>query len=396
MHKDGTRLAKRRDLCHEPLAKDIYFSPTYSPLVHVRDYQLGSCFRDWLIPSGSFQIHWESNKVTLEPVLKDVQIDHYRSRIWQTLMLNLEQIYRAHQQVNLCFSGGIDSMVVLAMVLHLDLLHRTKLVILRNWTQAHESCLHRDPIREHKLSMVLDQLRPRCSAIEQIDITIDSVQACAADFAQLRCYTTSTLLTREKNQAWIFGFHGNQLLLHKDIFAHEILIQSPEKSSQLADLYQSKNFYTTQLKDLHVHTDLIGIERRHLLNRPWSWFDHHNSNRIYAPLASHDMFDLCRRLDFSTLDIGFIADAVLARDIITMANQAWLMQFLHTESVHEIDNLENMQVCVENIDLKVPELNHHEEGLQWILEQCEIGRHTGIMPINSLVSVKNLQWISRQ
>lgn len=396
LNHDSTQLVKMRDLKTEPLSNQIYFSPTYSPLIHVRDSDLGSCFQGWKIPTGSYLLDQQNGLIIEDLLPTDIGLDTYREAVWETLIQNLTSVFHSHKEVNLSYSGGIDSMVVLAAIKHLGLMPRTNLVIVRNHTQTHHSCLHIDAVKQKKLHDTLARLRKQCRSITHIDIDQESVNLSAHDYNHLRCYITSTLMRNTCGQAWIFGFHGNQLLLHKDIFAYEILRRSPEKTNQLADLSRSQNFYTTQLLDLKLDMPWPGLEKRHLLNKPWHLFDHINGNRIYAPLGSDLLFDLCRRLDFSLLDLEFVAEARLAREIISRAGQDWLFDFVDSESIHEMDNLESMILDVDGIDIEIPQLNHDIDGLYWLREEQYQARSTGKIPINSLVSIKNLQWISQQ
>lgn len=394
-HSGTQRLAKFSDLKKEPLSREIYFSPTYSPLVHIKDTELGSCFKGWTMPSASVLLIDNGSQIHQKEISSDIDLGYYQDQLWQHINDNISKIYQKHQLVNLSYSGGIDSMVLLAMVTHLGLLHRTNIVVFKNQTQTDETCIHINPQRQNMMDEVLNRLKKLCHGVSAVNINLSAIIEGSDDFNKLRCYVTNMLVSQKPNQAWIFGFHGNQLLLHKDIFVHEILLKNPKQSSRLAEIQKSKNFYTASLEKVDLNQPLIGLQRRHFLVKPWHLLNGINNNFIYAPIGSDDyVFDLCRRLDFSKMDINVMADATMGRDFINYTEQSWMLDFLVTESLHEMDNLEQIQVPVENINLSIPDLNHDPEGLKWLFDQCQLAKSVGHIPINSLVSVKNLQWIS--
>lgn len=393
--KDGTAVGKLKELKYQPLSREIYFNPSNSPLISQKDQNLGSCLRDWIVPSAAYDIVHDGSTYTLSKNRSLVGLDDYRDKLWDGIKQNISQIYNQHQEVTLCYSGGIDSLVLLVTISYLGLTARTRLLTFSNLTQKHESCAHINPERKRSINQVLSHFEKRCLGVEYLELGIESVIRAANNYTRLRCYVTNELMHLYQNRAWIFGHHGNQLLLHKDIFAHEILIRQPNQWERLFKLKESDAFYTKSLANINEGDELVDLDRRHMLMKPWIALDNINGNKIYQPLGDDRMLAECRSLDFSKIDIDYIAHASLAKELIIMSGHEWLLSFLSSENLNDLDNLKDIVVPVKDLDLTIPNLHHDSEGLDWVDGQRDLALSSGFIPINSLVSIKNLQWINQ-
>lgn len=393
LHAESHRWARLNEIVDQPLSREIYFSPSYSPLIDVKNTALGSCFKGWIVPTASIDI-----ETGIEIFAKTTTIDEYTHAVHRSITKSVHDIYSNHQQVHLALSGGIDSVVLLSYVLELNYLDRTTIVIFENHSQSHSDCLHQNISRQNDLDNLCGGLGHTDIKREIIEMP-DLIAAANHSFGALRCYVTHALMSRYQSCAWMFGYHGNQLLLHKEVFLDEIMYRAPNKKSLIKTAISKKNFYTQSLRNYRFDRELAPLHQHHLLLKPWQEMNAINNNLIYAPIGHDDiLFDLCRTIDFSLCDPEVITDALVARCLIRKNGQEWLLDHISTESTRDLDNLEHVEVPVRDLDptlLEIPHnLNHDKEGLDWIADESNRAKTTGYIALNTLVSLRNLSWIA--
>lgn len=386
------------DLIKEPLARDIYFSPSRSPLLDLYDSHKGTCFSGWIIPTPSY-IFINDDVTTLE---KNLMVDAYTESLYQRIDQRITEIYDRHESVTLSYSGGIDSIVLLSFIKRLNLLKRTDIIVYENLTQTHESCIHIDPYKKDCINHVLDLMKNQVRDIRWLDINIAEVAETfnKGTLDHMCCYTTATLLKHAQTDACMFGWHGNQILLHKFIHLDEMICQRPSAREEIKNyLRQDHDFYTDSLQQYDTAGEKLSIERRYLLQKPWPSLDGYNGKIVYGPLADDtDMLNM-RRLQYDGITVDMITDALLAREFIHRNIGDVFDGFITKETINDADSLHPMVIPIELLDPKslfVPrDLNHDPGGKQWLEQEIQRGWDTGSMPLNSLVSIKNLQRLSK-
>lgn len=381
------------------LNREIYFRPSYSPLISIQDQYQGSCFQDLEIPTGSWRFKQDKDLIATEVLSKNLALDEFTQQIHLDIRSSVDSIYHKHPKVTLCLSGGIDSLVLLSYIISADLLSRTNIAIFENHTQVDSSCLHQNPDKKLALSSLLDDIGAK--DIDRHVITNDDIAWAfnQGTLADIKCYATSKLLRHYKNQALLFGQHGNQVLIHKPVFLDEIVIRDPSKSLVI-DSLQAKRVpvYTQSCLDYVISDTPVGIERRHFLVKPWSRLNGVNGNLIYSPIGSDHNFTLVRQVDFSTVDPMTVFDAQVARAIIHRNVGSRFDPYIITESVRENDNLETIRIPNHLVEmeklLSIPqELNHDPEGIEYIRHEISKVVSGQDLAINTAVSIKSLQYI---
>jgi hypothetical protein len=385
------------------LDKKIYFQPSASPLVHVSDSELGSCFERLTIPTASWIYNGNGTRQQL-PMAND--ITSYTQQIYQNIDQSIAKIYNQHLIVNLMYSGGIDSMVLLSYILKQGLGPRTRLVSFENITQTHPSRLGNNSIKKSKVvdlySKYQDQLHSTIWHTVDINHVVNAFNY--GNLADIKCYVTKAILDQYQDSVFMFGHHGNQVLLHKDIFLDAIILQQPNIRSRIQTLQSCDNYYTSSLSKYQVSNNPIGLERRHFLIKPWSALQGYRNNLIYSPIGSNENFQLTRGLDFSKIDPWTIMDATVAKDIIHQNVGDSFDPYIDTESIKENDNLEVIQLPIDELDpdmLTIPtDLNHNQVGLDYLQyelsrAQCNTRYTSKWLSINAAVSIKSLQYISQ-
>jgi hypothetical protein len=386
LHRDTNQLAKFNQLSQAKLSRDIYFRPSHCPLITLSDYYQGSCFEDWVIP-------------TVGRLESTVELDDYQHQLYQRVRQSIVEIYSQHNTVILALSGGIDSVCILSFLIELDLVRRTRIMIFRNRTQTHSDCLHTSDVKETNLQALVKQL----NAIDVTELDFGMKEMAVAmdhSLAAAKCYSTHAILNHYHDQAILFGLYGNYLMLHSDICLDEILSQNPTVADQIKSRQSQQNFYTSSLANYVIKSNPVPMHRRHLMLKPWNALDGHNNNVMYYPLASDWAFDQFRRLNFANIDPDTVFDAQVARSFITQNQQSWLMNYVTTEGTRDLDNLEECRIPINMLDsttLDIPmNLVHDTSGLEWIQNEVALARTTGVIPINSLISIKSLQHIANE
>lgn len=399
---DQIEIVKKPKVSRHALAQEIYFQPSYCPMVSIHDSAKGSCFRELEIPSASFKLIDHGTHVSQQLAVETtLTLDKYVDRLFHNIMNTITKIYHRHDVVNLCYSGGIDSLVLLSFILELGLIGRTRLINFVNHTQTHETCLHINYEQQLRVNTLLQSLEQQSLGIEYHTFDVRDIVNVFNHhgLAEIKCYATQSLLEKYCDQAFLMGYHGNQIFLHKTIFFDEILIQQPSWQNNLESyISQQQDYYTTSARDFKEPKSLTPLARRHLLAKPWSKLDGYRGNKIYSPIGSNDNFQMTRSLDFSQIHPEVILNAQIARTLITQNSRLDLSQYVGGESIKDNDNLEEIKLPAPLIDPKnllIPEnLIHDQEGVSYIQAEIQRMPATGWLAINSAVSIKSLQHIA--
>jgi hypothetical protein len=400
--KDYTKLVTDiKQLKTSRLNKNFYFRPSGCPLINVNDSNDGSCFEEYFIPTASYQFQPIDNVIKFEPVKKTLLLTEYIDKLHQGIYDRIKLIYQQHKEVTLAYSGGIDSMVLLSFIQNQGLLARTRVVCFKNKTQTDPSCLHQDSKKQFAVEALFKTIQNKVKSIQWLTISQDDFVSSLnnQNLEHVKCYATNAVLEKIDGNAYIFGHHGNQILLHKIIFVDEIILNQSGAINDMFNLLAGpKDFYTQSLLNFDSNSVRIGIERRHMLMKPWSLLAGKNKF-VYSPLADNFSFDQLRRLDFGKINISIIANADVARELIDRNVGKSLNPYITTESIKDGDNLENMIISLDKLSastLAIPsELNHNPDGLEYIQTEIQLAKKTNKIAINTLVTIKALNWLSQ-
>lgn len=378
-------------LKYTPLNREIYFRPSNAPLINVANSKLGSCFTGYSIPTGSYQFTTNGDSSLVDQIYS---LTDYQDIVFSEIGKEITKIYNAHAEVTLCYSGGIDSMVLLSYIISLNFLSRTNIVCFKNNTQ--------NTIPEYdKVKSLLEKFDDQFKSITWLTIDISDIiySFNNQNFEHLKCYATNAVLQKYKNTAFIFGFHGNQILLHKPVFVDEIILQTGSNTGVLEFFKNNNDFYTTSLNNYDVDKEKIGIAHTHMLQKPWALLDGTNNNRVYSPIGTSLTFSSLRQLNFKTVSVDTIAHAQLARNIINLNVGGLLNQFITKEGISDGDILKDTLIPIDQLNndlLTIPKnLTHNAEGLGYIEHELSLAKKSHFLPINVLVSIKMLHWINQ-
>jgi hypothetical protein len=403
---DNQHYATWPQLKNEPIRRDIYFSPSNSPILDRLDYRKGSCFSDWHVPSASILIEGNNNKIiNTSEVDQKLSLHDYKTRVDQSIRECITQAFQENNIVNLSYSGSMDSTIILAYIVDMGLINRTRAVCFKNRLTTKQDALRFDVGRINGINKFFHDYQDKLAGHgwETIEVNdLVKVINAGANFNQLVSFTLAAVLTRSHNQAWIGGWYGNRTMLHHRMLLDQMRLLDPDITlmlkKRISDCWETSYSHTIR----KINFDIDPVHVKYQTNRTKTWYalNGYQGHKIYIPFGSEAMFEDLRRLNPADFNFELVADGSFGMELIK-DNAPELLQWMSTQqSENDIESVEYTLVPTNELDyskLTIPsDINHHKEGLDWINFEIEKSRVTGEIEFNTLISIKNLQWISDQ
>ena len=386
--QSDTDIKSLSDLIHAPLTEKIYFSASCFPFQSLKDTRTGSCFENWAVYNSCQR-----------PGTKSLTLAHYVDQLDQLLQQQIQEIYSKHSTVTLSFSGGVDALTLLSYIESQGLLNRTVIYWHENRTIDDATSLHVDINKHRALVVMLDRLKSQVQDIVFNTITVDDLIHIinTQDYNHLKCYTTAVAVQYFHNTALIYGHHGNQVLLHKDIFLDQIRINSsdPVINQRIVDCIAQRDFYTQSLQKYNVESQPVPLDYVELIIKPWCLLSGINNNVIYSPLEVG--LPLVKDIDYTAVDPAVIFHATAARQLIAKNVGSAYDDFVTTESLADGDNLSQIMLPYDQISrsLTIPSnINHHPVGLEFLNYELQQAQKKNSIHLNTVVTIKMLQYLS--
>lgn len=383
------------------LSRDIYFCPSTYPLITTMNVNAGSAFTGVIFPTAANTFSVSNGQVSSCRVRPQLPVSAYQQDVDIFLRQYITDLYANHPEVTLAFSGGIDSLVLLSYVLAGGYGPRTTLISVINHTQHDSSCLHNDPKKLAIFNACLETLEPyvRDIFVEQFGKADLANVVNTGAYAELVCYSTTFILkSPHRRGPLLHGAAGNGALLHYYRQVDEVLLLRPSERAKLVALQQVAGQYTSSMYQVSANPAASRFADRTYWHKPYLYL--RDSKHLYAPFYTEFISSKMRQLDYSTLTASTLFDALFARQLIHQNVNSLFAPFIHTEGIKDLDNLES--VVFEHSDLnqsalRIPSsLNHHPEGVSFIEYELDVAAKTGLLPLNTVVSIKNLQNIQTQ
>jgi len=366
------------NLIYQPINESFYYNATSYPSMDKTDFTKGSIYKDYVIPTAAYKFTIKDESVSVDTDSNKISLTDYVDQIDQLIADEINKIYKNHDHVVLSYSGGVDSMVLLSYIIAGGFLSQTTLLTHQNFVQLpeHPGLISNSPDRRQALEDVLD-LTSSLGAKKIIKISVDHTDLINAfnmkNFVQCSCYSATKALTYFNNTAFLFGHHGNQSLLHKDIFIDQLLLDGLIGESEVQQALDKKNYYVTSATTYNVNRARIPLEYCPLLLKQWPELTGYNNNTTYAPLGVK--LDLCRNIDFKTVDLYDILDAKVPRALISKNVGTMLDPYIINESIGDgdafIDWMLDRDQLNENL-LEIPNnINHNLTGYNWLRENLK-------------------------
>jgi hypothetical protein len=361
-------------LIYQPVEEYIYTSAINYPFTTRLDFTQGSFYQDYIIPSPAYKFVASDTNITVSTNCKKISLDNYLTQLDQAITDQIKSIYRTHSSVVLSYSGGIDSIVLLSYIMAGGFLSKTTLLTHNNLFQdsTHPAIISNNPCRVKALCAALDMATDQGAKVFKLDITnqdyVDIFNS--RDFNHLRCYTVSKALSCFNNTAFLYGHHGNQSLLHKNIFIDQLLLQGLIGETEVQDAVDKNNYYVTSATDYDTTSFRTPLEHHPLLMSPWHDLNGYQDNTVYSPLGS--VLELVRDIDFNTVTLDDILNANAGRKLINKNVGSALDHFVITEGVGDGDGISYTMFDRKNFDqtlLSIPNnINHNLTGQSWLEE----------------------------
>jgi len=353
------------------LSDKIYYNPSYFPLVSRDDLRSGTAWKDWLCPNFDTQFTYKDNMIIIGTTRKNkISINQYIEKLEKILDSNISEIIRKNKnsKLFLCYSGGIDSVLILSYLIKKKLQDK---VVLINFSNI---------ITSKKIN-TFDFEKKLGFEVQTIKIGLDElITACNTGEHEIAiCYTTYTLLNLYKNCTFVFGFHGNQSLLHKKIFLEQI------------NKEVSKKGYCSSLNNWKTTKNPTPLEEHCLLMKPWHKLDGTNDCKIFTPLGNEEIFEMVRSIEWNNIDPHIISDAKVARQIINENVGNLLDPIILEEDIGELDNvIGDLDIPMDKLDnqlFKIQEKScHDKKGYDWLLFEYGRAKVKNSIKLNTLLS----------
>ena len=359
-------------LIYQPIEECLYTSAVQYPYTTRLDFTQGSFYQNCVIPTPAYKFIANDTHIAVQATHKKISVDSYLDRLDQAITDQIAGIYETHRSVVLSYSGGIDSLVLLSYIMAGGFLSRTILLTHNNLFQdaTHPAIISNNPRRVAALDAVLDTATGQGAQVFKLDITdqdyLDIFNT--RDFNHLRCYTVSKALSCFNDTAFLYGHHGNQALLHKDIFIDQLLLQGTIGETEVQDAVNKNDYYVTSAASYNVNSNRTPLEHVPLLMLPWQDLNGYQGNTVYSPLGL--MLESVRDIDFNTVTLDDILNANLGRRLITKNVGVALDDFIIAEGVGDGDGIPYTMFDRKNFDqklLSIPNnINHNLTGRSWL------------------------------
>lgn len=374
------------------IEREFYFNPSYFPIPFLGDYKKGSCFVGWFVPTSAYQLDVLGDTIHVSTPPQDISLDTYKKTIDHLITKSINDVYDRYPEAYLHYSGGIDCLVILSYIIKLGYLKRTHLVYHKNLTQSYDPAVsYQDPELRTAIQDAFDRFSDQCAGTRVMEFDVKDVAHCAniGDYFSLTTYTTTRCMEHYRNTAHFHGTLGNSTLLHFKSICDE-LIRVNGNRDEFDREKNTPGHYSVYLYEHDPSSDIIPLSDRHLGNK---LFNHlmpdPRGNCLSTPLATDEMIFYLRKTDFSGLSHREIFESRFSLDLIQQNVGDTLDCYVIRGGQNENDNLKNISVPLDLLRediLRIPDLNHHPEGREWLEYEIDRARTTGHVAINTLTS----------
>lgn len=388
-----TKIFTLNDLKKEKINPRIYFSPLAFPYVNSFNFSKGCIFDHYVIPTSGYKFDDIWTKIT-----PDLHLQDYKNWLFETIEKNILNLYKNKKQVNLLFSGGIDSLVTASYIVAHNLTEQTRFITVYDNVQKDNFALVNDSTARNLIQNFMNKFKVQ----DWLQINLDKndfIDVCNTKrFENIRCHSTSAIFKKFDNEIFIGGHGGNWSLLHKEHILDELILKDPHLISRIDSILATKDLYCKTHKNyFYTGTAFNDI---HFDRKKWDHLMHSNNNQLHLVMATSDIYDQTRRVDWNTVDVITICDAQVARQIINKNVGSNFDSFIKNENINDCDNFVSLNLDVEQLDSEIfsipSNLNHHDDGLYWWDKELQSAKHTGYINSNTVASFLAMQQLSAE
>jgi hypothetical protein len=366
----------------ETLSDKIYYRPSRFPLLSTDDVRLGTAWKDWSCSNfdTQFCFNKSNNKITVQDVPRSkISLDQYIEKLHKILDNNISKILKKNKNLFLGYSKGVDSAVILSYLIKKKMQDKVTLINFSNLTSNGEI-------------KTLDQEKKLGFNIETLKIRMDDlIEVCNSKiYENIICYTTYILSKKYKKGSFMYGFHGNQSLLHKKIFLEQI------------NKDVSKKGYCSSLNNWKATKNPTPLAEHCFLIKPWDKINGINGCKIFSPLGNEKIFEMIRCIDWNGVDPHVISNAMVAKQIINN-NVGNLLDsvILQEENINESDFIfGDLKIPTKKLDNEIFDIKekdyHDKKAHSWLMKEHMDSKKDNFIKLNTLVSFILIKNISKQ
>lgn len=354
------------------LSEKIYYSPTYFPLISNYDMRLGTAWTDWTVINFDTCSFYDNNtnKITLDKCARHkISLTNYIKKLENIIGNNIEKIFaKDHTKtVYLAYSRGIDSLCILSFLIKKNLTDRVKLLNFSNTLLC-------EGIQSFELEKSL--------GLDVINFTIDMDHLCKIinfkNFKTVLCYTTHTLMKKFPGSFFIFGWHGNQSLLHKKIFLEQI------------NKEVTKRGYCQSLDEWKPNISATPLNEHCFVIKPWHELQGTDDCELFDPLGNKTIFELTRSIDWENIDPHVISHAEIPRKIIYNNVNNMLDKLIIKENLNECDVIfGDLEVPLAKLNKEIFEIDStgycNKHGVDWLLSEYHKSLTKNTIKLNTVL-----------
>jgi hypothetical protein len=308
---------------------------------------------------------------------KKIKLEAYEKIIHEILLNKFKQ-FKSKTNLKFLYSKGIDSLVILSYLIKLNLINKVELFSFKNnHTKQNDKIF----TYEKQLGININVFN-----IDENTI-IDAINS--ENYYNVFCYSTYKVFNKFKNSNIIYGFHGNQSLLHKDIFLHQI----KKDPSEIGYCKSLENFKLD-------FNNIIPIEYHNLIIRPWKKLNGIHNNTLLDPLGDNEIFDLVRNLEWSSIDPNYVVNACLARKLIKLNVGTLFDCLIKEENLNESDKINHSQLIdlnkIKDTIINIPQSSRHNtEGLGYIKTKVKEAIHRRVISLETVILLLSIKTLIR-
>jgi hypothetical protein len=356
---------------NEPLSEMFFYQPTYFPLIKRDDVRAGTAWPNWHFPNfDTYFIHKDKKIIMTTKLRKKIAITEYVKQLKNILDCNINSMFEKilDKKTFLCYSRGIDSTLILSYILKHKLQDKIHILNFSNLLAPGTTLQLQE---EEKLGFKVTHINL------DMDDLIDAINTLDPNIVS--CYCSYSLMQKFKNCNFIFGYHGNQVLVHKKIFLEQI-------NKDVKDVG-----YCTSLNGWTSIENPIPLAEYVLFNKPWHKLGGINNNSIFEPLGNDENFDLLRNIDWHDVDPHLISDAKIPRQIIKDNVGNKLDVVISNENTNELDCvIGDLLIPIDKIKKEIFEIDKkpcmNEKGFNWLISEYAAAKTSKYIKFNSLLS----------
>ena len=344
-------------------------------------------WQNWSATSNWLQYNWDGTHIIEQPIEREpISISEYEEIFIDCVTDKLQELYGKGKPVVLCYSGSIDSAVILSFIIKLGLLNKTKIVHCINSAIKYPK---RDLSIEQQLGLSVDVVEYNwdmlVSVINQHNPT------------RYKDYTDCHFLDIYPDSYMIGGWGGNKITLHHP---YGFIKSGSKFKVDPSTLYAG----TDGVED-GFHNSLAG--QTWLINEDYDCIHQADNMVIESGLevdrfirifsSSDKLINAWKNINYTGYTAEYFADAQFAKNIIVKNSGPDLLLATRQRSSGD-GSLPKSDIPINLIDPEYLKINFTKRsnpvGTAYLKRCIAEAFDTGYISCNTIMSLKWTNWLS--